>query len=127
MERLGPKINAFDVDAVAGRLKELVSLEKEALLEDIEALRRCLKTGRVRAGAVEAVDDADHSAEPQTSPSSGGTARGSGRVRGGEGTRRARARGGRLISGACGKKIAPALLQTAGRPSRLRAGGADRG
>ena len=42
-ERLGRKISAFDVDAVAGRLRELVSLEKEALLEDIEIMRRCLE------------------------------------------------------------------------------------
>lgn len=43
VERLGRKINAFDVDAVAGRLRELLFAEKEALLEDIEYLRLCLE------------------------------------------------------------------------------------
>jgi hypothetical protein len=43
VERLGKKINAFDVDAVAGRLRTLLFAEKEALLEDIEYLRLCLE------------------------------------------------------------------------------------
>ena len=63
-ERLGQKISAFDVEAVAGRLKELVSLEKEALLEDIEALRRRLEdeaecmVDAVGRAADDAMDDA---------------------------------------------------------------------
>ena len=122
MERLGPKINAFDVDAVAGRLRELVSLEKEALLEDIEALQRCLEDeAECMADAVgRAVDDdADRiSAEPP--PDVAELRRYGARLRGVYAEEKERveheARVERLISGACGKKkIAPALLQTAVR------------
>ena len=122
VERLGPKINAFDVDAVAGRLRELVSLEKEALLEDIEALQRCLEDeAECMADAVgRAVDDdADRiSAEPP--PDVAELRRYGARLRGVYAEEKERveheARVERLISGACGKKkIAPALLQTAVR------------
>lgn len=122
VERLGPKINAFDVDAVAGRLRELISLEKEALLEDIEALQRCLEDeAECMADAVgRAVDDdADRiSAEPP--PDVAELRRYGARLRGVYAEEKERveheARVERLISGACGKKkIAPALLQTAGR------------
>ena len=133
VERLGPKINAFDVDAVAGRLRELVSLEKEALLEDIEALRRCLEDeAECMADAVgesRRRRDRDSAGRPDVASSE--RPRGSrGVYAEGEGnassTRRA------LRGSSAGprqkKKIAPALLQTAGGSSRLRRQrGGDRG
>ena len=126
VERLGPKINAFDVDAVAGRLKELVSLEKEALLEDIEALRRCLEDeAECMADAVgRAVDDADRiSAEPP--PDVAELRRYGARLRGVYAEEKERveheARVERLISGACGKKKSRRrFCRRRGGSSRLR-------
>ena len=43
VDAIGAKLNAFDVDAVAAPLKELLAEEKAALLDDVEYLQTCLE------------------------------------------------------------------------------------